>query len=270
MATMEIPLISRDASETQSNGEEIWRESTAKKRSDFKSYTLTAWRFTVTSGVLAGTVIFLVNIITLAVIYGQHDSINYSIPFYTGPCRTAKGITIGSHLVINVLSTILLAYSNFSMQCLASPTRKEVDAAHKKHHWLSIGTPSIRNVFFVSRIKAALWLLPGVSLFSIASDLELDSLETKVSYDDLAISVTENFLQEFLSDRRHVLFVKRQFKIFRIRWNLVQQQKTLQSGRSTTLQTPPVVATVMLQIFLSMIGCAIVNQDLKLLGNDVH
>ncbi|KAJ5466520.1 hypothetical protein N7530_010307 [Penicillium desertorum] len=195
MATMEIPLISRDASETQSNGEEIWRESTAKKRSDFKSYTLTAWRFTVTSGVLAGTVILLVNIITLAVIYGQHDSINYSIPFYTGPCRTAKGITIGSHLVINVLSTILLAYSNFSMQCLASPTRKEVDAAHKKHHWLSIGTPSIRNVFFVSRIKAALWLLLGVSSFPLHLIWNSTVFETKVSYDYLAISVTENFLQ---------------------------------------------------------------------------
>lgn len=37
------------------------------------------------------------------------------------------------HVFINALSTILLAGSNYTMQVLSSPTRSEVDRAHKKY-----------------------------------------------------------------------------------------------------------------------------------------
>jgi hypothetical protein len=150
MSTVEIPLMSRDNAETQEN-EETWEDSTTKKRSAMKSKALEAWRFIVTSGALAGIVILLINVITLSVMYGQHQTDRQSITFFTGSCDIAEKINTGAHLVLNVLSTILLAYSNFSMQCLGSPSRTEVDSAHKKHHWLNIGIPSIRNVLFPRR-----------------------------------------------------------------------------------------------------------------------
>jgi hypothetical protein len=155
---------------------------------------LEAWRFIVTSGALAGIVILLINVITLAVMYGQHQTDRQSITFFTGSCDIAEKINTGAHLVLNVLSTILLAYSNFSMQCLGSPSRTEVDSAHEKHHWLNIGIPSIRNVLFVSKTKAALWLFLAVSSFPLHMIWNSTVFQTKNSYDYFAISITEDFL----------------------------------------------------------------------------
>jgi hypothetical protein len=193
MSTVAIPLMSRDNTEIQEN-EGTRDESTTIKRSNVKPKALEAWRFIVTSGALAGIVILIINVITLAVMYGQHQADEQSITFFTGNCETAGKINTGTHLVINMLSTILLAYSNFSMQCLGSPSRTEVDSAHSQHQWLNIGTPSIRNVFFVSKTKAALWMLLGVSSFPLHMIWNSTVFETKNSYDYFAISITEDFL----------------------------------------------------------------------------
>lgn len=67
-----------------------------------------------------------------------------------GSCTTTKNLGFWLHLVINVLSTLLLGASNYSMQCLSSPTRSEVDEAHRKHQWLDIGVPSVRNLKRIS------------------------------------------------------------------------------------------------------------------------
>lgn len=63
------------------------------------------------------------------------------------------------HLVINILSTLVLASTNFFMQVLNAPNREELDNAHKKGSWLDIGVPSLRNAFRVSRFKTTMWLL---------------------------------------------------------------------------------------------------------------
>ena len=47
-----------------------------------------------------------------------------------GSCQRTKSLTTWTHLVINVLSTLLLGASHYSMQCLSSPTRSEIDKAH--------------------------------------------------------------------------------------------------------------------------------------------
>ena len=70
---------------------------------------------------------------------------------YSGSCAKSKTIGIWLHLGINVLSTLLLGRSNYTQQCLAAPTRTEINAAHARRRWMDIGVPSIRNLF---RIKA--------------------------------------------------------------------------------------------------------------------
>lgn len=108
-----------------------------------------AWRYTVASDALAAMLILIVNIITLTVMYAKYSLDGDQITFYMGSCKRAKVLTTGTHLIVNILSTILLASSNFSIQCLNSPTRKEIDIAHSQHKALNIGIPSIRNLFFV-------------------------------------------------------------------------------------------------------------------------
>ena len=57
--TAVIPLMSRDGPEATMH-EEAQPDSWRKRRSNFKSNARAAWKFTVASGVLAGTVILLI------------------------------------------------------------------------------------------------------------------------------------------------------------------------------------------------------------------
>lgn len=80
-----------------------------------------------------------------------------------GSCTTTKNLGFWLHLVINVLSTLLLGASNYSMQCLSAPTRSEIDQAHRKTQWLDIGVPSVRNLRRISASRITLWWLLAAS-----------------------------------------------------------------------------------------------------------
>jgi hypothetical protein len=70
--------------------------------------------------------------------------------------------TIG-HIFINVLSTVLLSASNYTMQVLNAPTRKEIDRAHANGQWLDVGILSVHNLRIISRKRAALCLILAAS-----------------------------------------------------------------------------------------------------------
>ena len=82
---------------------------------------------------------------------------------YDGSCKRTASLTFWVHLAINVLSTLLLGASNYSMQCLSSPTRSEIDKAHSKGIWLDIGVPSLRNLRRLSTTRVILWWLLATS-----------------------------------------------------------------------------------------------------------
>lgn len=170
------------------------RNDDLHNKQGLKSWTLEAWRFTVASGALAAVVIMLINIITLAVLCAKYPTENNRISFFVGSCHTTKIVTIIAHLLINILSTILLAYSNYSMQCMNSPTRSEVDAAHSNQKWLNIGTPSIRNLFLVSKSKTLLWLVLGLTSFPLHMLWNSTIFETKMIQQYITTAVTEEFL----------------------------------------------------------------------------
>ena len=67
------------------------------------------------------------------------------------------------HIFINALSTVLLSASNYTMQVLSSPTRKDIDAAHAKGKWLDVGLLSPRNLLSIPRRRATLWLILATS-----------------------------------------------------------------------------------------------------------
>ncbi|KAL8701122.1 MAG: hypothetical protein Q9201_005087 [Fulgogasparrea decipioides] len=49
------------------------------------------------------------------------------------------------------------------MQCLGSPIRKEVDAAHSKGEMLDIGIPSVQNIKAISQNRKTLWAVLVIS-----------------------------------------------------------------------------------------------------------
>ncbi|GKU08207.1 hypothetical protein FLAG1_08581 [Fusarium langsethiae] len=91
------------------------------------------------------------------------DALGQSI-LHRGNCDITAKANLWIHLAINIIGTGVLASSNFFMQSLVAPTRKEVDAAHKTGQWLEIGVQSLKNVRFLNWRKALFW-----SLFSLSS-----------------------------------------------------------------------------------------------------
>ena len=80
-----------------------------------------------------------------------------------GTCSEIWQISAALNLLVNALSTLMLGASNYSMQCLCAPKRREISRAHQKRQWLDIGVPSIRNLRFISRKRAFLWILMGLT-----------------------------------------------------------------------------------------------------------
>ena len=86
---------------------------------------------------------------------------------YKGSCAQTKSLNTWLQLVINMLCTTLLGASNYCMQCLTSPTRKEIDKAHKRKQLLRVGVPSLRNLKVISRSRVILWIGLGLSAFPL-------------------------------------------------------------------------------------------------------
>ncbi|KAM0492792.1 hypothetical protein ACHAP8_009644 [Fusarium lateritium] len=91
------------------------------------------------------------------------DALGQSI-LHRGNCDTTAKANLWIHLAINIIGTGVLASSNFFMQSLVAPTRREVDAAHKAGQWLEIGVQSLKNIRFLGWRKVLFW-----SLFSLSS-----------------------------------------------------------------------------------------------------
>ncbi|KAL8692921.1 MAG: hypothetical protein Q9218_002147 [Villophora microphyllina] len=121
------------------------------------------WRIGVSLCAVAAILVLAINVLfTIAVTarYGSHAGL---VTFVEGSCTGMQNLSIWLHLLLNILSTVLLAASNYCMQCLSSPTRADIDKAHARHRWLDIGIPSVRNLFAVSRRRALLWALLALS-----------------------------------------------------------------------------------------------------------
>lgn len=119
---------------------------------------------------------------------------------FTGSCDKVKRLDLWLHVVINILGTILIASSNFNMQCLNAPNRKEVDAAHAKGYWLDIGVLSIRNYLYMSWRKKWLWGLLAFSTIPLHLFLNSAIFSTLQTNDYLVTVVSRDFLQDDFID----------------------------------------------------------------------
>ncbi|KAF9061623.1 hypothetical protein BDP27DRAFT_1485813 [Rhodocollybia butyracea] len=133
------------------------------KTNEVRSCMPTGWHFGAWIATLQAGVVLLINIITLLVCLGKTGGSIGIAQIFEGDCNTVDHATLGIHLVINVLSTLLLSASNYVMQSLSAPTRNEVDRAHKKGFWLDIGLQSMHNLKRTRGWKRLLWTLLSIS-----------------------------------------------------------------------------------------------------------
>jgi hypothetical protein len=127
------------------------------------TWLFSGWRVGVTSNACLATVV-----LTLNMVLTIWASLSFPMDggfgtLIQGDCDKVKSWALWLHLAINVLSTLLLGASNYAMQCLAAPTRQEVDKAHKEGKGVRIGIGGIQNLLYISRNRAIIFALLVVS-----------------------------------------------------------------------------------------------------------
>lgn len=139
--------------------------------------------------------VFLLYILTTIVLCARYGGQGGMGKIYGGDCERIDHINTLLHLIINVFSTALLGSSNYCMQLLLSPTRQEVDEAHRKDAWLDVGAPSYRNLRAVKGTKRRLWYALGIS--SPGLHLSGTPLYSKPSRYNRSLwpSSTQNFIE---------------------------------------------------------------------------
>ncbi|KAJ5089838.1 hypothetical protein N7532_008522 [Penicillium argentinense] len=113
----------------------------------------------------ASTIVLLLNIAIVAIASARSTEYSAKATFlsssvvYHGNCTVSKHWDVALHLIVNILSTGILAASNYCMQTLVAPTREEVDAQHAQHQWLDVGSSSLRNIVRSGRYRLILWII---------------------------------------------------------------------------------------------------------------
>ncbi|KAF4993614.1 hypothetical protein FGRMN_6332 [Fusarium graminum] len=122
------------------------------------------WKVSLIGGACACIAVFVVNLVVTIwstfSLQGIQDGTSTSRRIiYEGSCSKTRELSVAIHLIINAFGSILLAASNYGMQCLSAPTRADVDKAHARQRWVDIGIPSFRNLRKVSGKRVVLWWL---------------------------------------------------------------------------------------------------------------
>lgn len=128
-------------------------------------FSQSRWRQAAFYFAIAAFSTFLINFIfTLWASIQKRDTISDGVGILLDTdCSTIRTLNTGIHILINVLGIILLAGSNYCMQCLMAPTRPEIDDAHARQHWLDVGVASVRNFWNITWKKKIVWVLLAAS-----------------------------------------------------------------------------------------------------------
>ena len=153
-SSMELPLDSKFTREQPNSVSSVW-----------KPVWYTGWHTGVLGCATSVMVVLLINVgLTIYVATNAEMTRESGIrTLYEGSCDKSRTIGLWLHLGINILSTLLLSGSNYTQQCLAAPTRSEIDVAHARRRWMDIGVPSVRNLLRIKAERRYLWIAIGIT-----------------------------------------------------------------------------------------------------------
>ena len=137
---------------------------------------------------ISAIVVLLINVVACMVAISKHEVKAGLAILFEGDCSKVKHLNTWLHLLINILSTILLGASNYSIQCVSAPTRTDVDRAHRENLWMDIGVPSIRNLRYIS------WPRRILRCCLVLSSVPLHLMYNSVIYSSTSLSVPRLFV----------------------------------------------------------------------------
>ena len=114
------------------------------------------------------SIVLFINIaltILASVAYPEHEGLRI---LFEGQCSKVSNLDKALHVIINMLSVLLLTASNYTMQYLSSPTRKDLDRAHSKGQWLDVGVPTMRNLTKIDIRRSLTWFLLALTSVPLA------------------------------------------------------------------------------------------------------
>lgn len=121
------------------------------------------WPVGALGSAIMATLAFLLNLTILIWVSSTLKFEEGIAQVFAGDCHHAEQINTWAHFGINAVSAMLLSGSNYCMQILSAPTRKEIDIAHARRKWVDVGVPSVRNLKNVATWKLVMWWLLGLS-----------------------------------------------------------------------------------------------------------
>ncbi|KAK4561390.1 hypothetical protein LTR86_004707 [Recurvomyces mirabilis] len=130
---------------------------------------LQGWRVGVLCSAVLAFAVMLINIgFTAYLIAHDRASVGDGIgTVLTGSCKEVGRWSTGLHVIINILSSIMLSTSNYTMQCLCAPTREEINQVHARGTYLDIGLASLRNLSSIRWHRVLLWCVLALSSLPI-------------------------------------------------------------------------------------------------------
>lgn len=105
----------------------------------------------------------LVNFVLTIFAASRYESSNGVGIIYEGNCDTVKSLSLWLHLLVNILGSVMLSASNYCMQLQASPTRENINRAHRDGRWLDIGVLSLRNFGYSDNWRRFSWIVLAIS-----------------------------------------------------------------------------------------------------------
>jgi len=91
-----------------------------------------------------------------------------------GSCANVKKSNIVLLIPINIVATLIISCSNYVMQCMSAPSRRDLDRAHNLGYHVHVGVSPARNNFHNGTIRQLSWWLIGAT--SIPVHLMLNSV----------------------------------------------------------------------------------------------
>lgn len=108
---------SRDSRENLERGSEESQGYTETQKKRRSNVLFEGWKFTIFLAFIASLIVLFFNV--GFVFYSTtHNSGKANTTLYEGDCEKVHRLSIGFHLLINTLSTVLLGASNFGMVCM--------------------------------------------------------------------------------------------------------------------------------------------------------
>ncbi|KAH8678758.1 hypothetical protein BGZ60DRAFT_401781 [Tricladium varicosporioides] len=152
-----------------------------EKKKTFFTRRFSGWRGGICLNATFAGVVFFINTIILIWATVKFEFTDGLAVVFSGDCGKAEALSLVAHLFINILSTVLLGASSYAMQVASSPSRADIDRAHREQKWLDIGVFSFRNFKWISKYRLtaySLLLLSSIPLHFLYNSVISSSLAT--------------------------------------------------------------------------------------------